>query len=555
MLILVATTLTVLFHARTASAQATVFKVSEGADSDVNLGVLSVGQSQHEGRHRFYATAQYPNALIQYTRLVVGPHGWPQSYLLQAGIQGQSIRIRVQRKDGVLLEKVSQGSAIKRYRFPLAKPVDFVDNNDLSGLQALLNRLAGKAIRGNRFRVFVPQAIGFGTLLVEKTGNAKITIGHSRQTVRFLQLRLQVNNQRVPIRVTLNPATNQLLQFSQLKTSVQITAQPRPRLGHAVTYRRCAVMTTISSTLVQHKSRSELMLPRMTQKPWPALLLIRSTRDLDPAERWPWRAPMNNIDQELANGLACRGVATLLLSRTPPHSATGRRSILQARARKIARGLATLANQPEVDPRRIFLAGNSIGGLLALYTLSGLHPRISGLILIDTPGKPLRKVLTQSIVESARREGAPDNRLAALRESLTQYFRGAVQNGGNLRLSGRSPAQPYPHLTNILLGILMLHPAALAARVHVPMLIVQGGKDLSVMPNNAILLAKAAPNAQRLTVANMTHSLVISRLPPLSALLTQPDQRVDERLISAIARWIKGNGKEKLKTASSRATY
>lgn len=556
MLASVAMALVALFNVRVALAQETIFDMQSGTVPSRQIGIFSLDQSQRKGFRLFYSTAQYPNALIQYTRLVVGPHGWPRSYLLQAGIQGRSIRIRVIRRNGVLLEKISQGSTVKRYRFPLTEPVDFVDNNDLAGLQALLDRLDGKVTRGEKIRVFVPQAIGFGTLLVEKSANGKMAIGRKRQAVRFLHLRLQVRKQRAPIRIASNPATHQLLQFSQLKTSVQITAKPNRSFSGAKNDRHCAVRARRFATFVHGKSRSELMLPVTGREPWPALLLISSTQDLAPSSRWPWRTPMISIDEELANGLACRGIATLLFSQASTQRDKSPRTALRRHAEGIASALTLLADQPGVDPNRVFLAGNAIGGLLALYTLSGLHPEPSGLILIDTPGKPLQDVLTQSLVESSRREGAPTNRLVALRRRLKQYFRRAAQNGVSRRFIEISPVEPYGHLTNILLGILTLHPADLVARAHLPILIVQGKKDLAVLPDNELQLSKAAPNAQHITLAEMTHSLVTSRLPPLSAALTKPDQRVDVGLIRVIARWIKGGSKGgALKTASNRASY
>lgn len=540
----------------TASAQETVFSIRENDGSSEQIGIFSLNGIRQNNHHLLYATAQYPNALIQYTRLLVGSHGWPRSYLLQAGIQGQTIRIRVQISAESLTEEVSQGKTTKRYRFRLTKPVDLIDNNDLTGFQALLDRVGGKAVRGEKFRVFVPQAISFGELQVERAEQAKIVIGRARETARILRLRLQLRNQQEPIQIAFDPVTHDLLQFSQLKTSVQITARPHTHIARTLpSHRHCVTETAISTPLDRKQSQFKLIKPAVGRSPRPAMLLIRSTPEMDPANHWPWKTPMSRIDDELAKGLACNGIATLLFSPTPNQFTVSPRTDLQQTARKIARGLTILADQPGVDPRRIFLAGNSIGGLLALYTISGINPQPSGLILIDTPGKPLQDTLTQSLVESARREGAPGHRLAALRAGLKEYFLKTKKNKGGRQQAKINSIQPYRVMTNILLGALTLNPAKLATQVHTPMLIVQGGKDLSVMPENARLLAEADPDAQRVNEPNMTHSLVTSRLPPLSAILTQPDQPVDPNLIRAISRWIEESSIKMPKTASNHVSY
>lgn len=517
------------------------------------VGVSSVGGASRNGGRVADASTELVDALIQHDRLWLDPEGWPVRYQLSANVQGHSTQIDVRRSQSRLIETVTQDGQRQTHAFPSPAPISFIDNNSLDGLQALLDQLHGKPEPGSKLQVFVPQAQSFGTLYFDNVRNTHERLDGERLAVRSISARLSVGHDSVPLTLWLNPADGRLLRFAQPRRQVTMTlrnaAQPAastPSLAETLTQQQhCLTTKPLRVPAGSTDLTGELTLPRQGKGPWPAVLLVPDRGVLDLNGYSVATPASDSIYKQLAYALACRGIAMLRYNKrsTSPNGGQRAATTVETDAKDIASLLNALDRQPWIDPHRLILAGHAEGGLTALYALNGLKPQPAALILLETPGEPLAQVLTDQWLTPARALGAETAQIESLHQTAEQALTAIRDSNGqqltlNGALAGNPLAQRLAPYAGLLRSELRLDPARLAATVNVPMLIVQGGKDLRIPPANAKLLQQADHRAQRLDFADMTDSLVSSPLPPLIAHFTQRGSRIEPALAPDMARWI-----------------
>ena len=215
---------------------------------------------------------------------------------------------------------------------------------------------------------------------------------------------------------------------------------------------------------------------------------------------------VNDHLRHLAEGLAAQGIATLRTDkRGIGASAAGApdESALtpQVYARDAADWLALLAARPDLGP--VSVIGHSEGALIA--TLAAQAQPVAALVLLAGAGDPADRMIARQLaaaefpaplqqasaaISTALRDGTP---LPAVPPELAALYRPSVQ--------------PY------LAAWFRLDPAAELARVPpgTAVMIVQGGTDLQVFPDQANRLAAARPDAPVLRMDGMNHVL---RLAP-----------------------------------------
>jgi len=147
-----------------------------------------------------------------------------------------------------------------------------------------------------------------------------------------------------------------------------------------------------------------------------------------------------------------------------------------------------------------WILGHSEGGMVAL--VAAQQPEgVCGVVLVSALGRPLGVVLREQLKANPANALLLPQALAAI-ESLE---RGKAVDASTLDpalLPLFSPkVQPY------LIDFLRLDPAALAAKVRVPMLIVQGDRDIQVSVADARALAAADPRATLAIVPGANHVL------------------------------------------------
>lgn len=151
--------------------------------------------------------------------------------------------------------------------------------------------------------------------------------------------------------------------------------------------------------------------------------------------------------------------------------------------------------------RCVWLLGHSEGGLIALATVARHPDSVCGLILVSTAGRPLGDVLSEQLHANPATAAIADAGDSAIR-SLSQ--------GQGVDVATLPPLLA-PLFNTAVQGFLMSlfaqDPAKLMAQVRVPVLIVQGERDLQVSPADAQRLKQAQPSATLALLPDTNHVL------------------------------------------------
>jgi len=210
--------------------------------------------------------------------------------------------------------------------------------------------------------------------------------------------------------------------------------------------------------------------------PFPGLALVHGSGPQDRDETIGGLRPF----QDLAQGLASRGIAVLRYDkRTKVYQKelAGRRDITVKEeviddALEAVRLLRATAG---IDRRRVFLAGHSLGAILAPH-LGVLDPALAGIVLLAAPSRPMSEVVRDQAQALLAPEATEAQRLAApgiLKEADAL---------ANLYAGGPGPA------SGTILGAAVSYwvdlksyrPAETARSLGMPVLILQGERDYQV---------------------------------------------------------------------------
>ena len=199
-----------------------------------------------------------------------------------------------------------------------------------------------------------------------------------------------------------------------------------------------------------------------------------------------------------------------------------------------------LADRKDVDPKRIAVIGHSEGGLVALIA-AAKDKRIAALGLIATPGMTgANVVLAQQKRLLDLTTLTPEEKQAKV--DAQKQIHQAVITGKGLELL--PPAVRRSVDNPEFQGILMSDPARLVPLVRQPLLIVQGGLDMQVEPQNADLLEalartrRNAPAVEVVKVPGINHLLVPATTGDVSEYADLKDKQVSAAVTAAIITWL-----------------
>lgn len=182
----------------------------------------------------------------------------------------------------------------------------------------------------------------------------------------------------------------------------------------------------------------------------PAIVLVHGSG----AETRDGGTPANPTFLLLANALANRGIAVLRYDKRGIGKSTGvPTEDWHPLGDDVRAAVAFLKRQPRIDARRIFVLGHSEGGTVVPLVANSLHVR--GIVLMAAPALPLHDILMQQGLD----------RMSAHEQ---QQLRAAFASYDNVV------------------------PAAVLARVRVPMLLLQGSKDGQVLATDFPHLVRGA---------------------------------------------------------------
>lgn len=183
----------------------------------------------------------------------------------------------------------------------------------------------------------------------------------------------------------------------------------------------------------------------------------------------------------------------------------------------------------------VWVLGHSEGGLVALE--SAQNPQgICGIILVSAAGRKLGDVLREQLRANPANAPLLSDALAAI---------DSLEAGKTVDVSAMHPALQKlfaPQVQPFLMNDMAMDPAKLAGSTKVPVLILQGGRDLQVSEADAKALAAAQPKAKLVLIPAMNHVLkdvASDDRAANAATYADPSIPVDSTLVGAIAGFVR----------------
>jgi pimeloyl-ACP methyl ester carboxylesterase len=278
--------------------------------------------------------------------------------------------------------------------------------------------------------------------------------------------------------------------------------------------------------------------------PVPIVLIISGSGPTDRDGNSAMRKGPNNSYKLLAEGLAAQGIASVRYDKRGIGE-TGKAMMLAAEKAKIMLHEEDLSFETYIDdavawgkklgadPRfsSLTVLGHSEGSLIGMVAAQRMSAR--AYVSIAGAGRPGQQVLLEQI----KSQLPPD-----LRKATEDIFE---QLAAGKRVESVPPALNFlcrPSVQPYMISWLRYNPAKEIARLHIPILIVQGTTDIQVSLQDAQALAGANPAAKLLLIDGMNHVLkTVSNEPnQQTSSYSDPTLPVAPGLIQEISKFVNG---------------
>ena len=243
----------------------------------------------------------------------------------------------------------------------------------------------------------------------------------------------------------------------------------------------------------------------------------------------------------LAEGLAAEGVTTVRIDKRGMFGSAGAAS--DANAVTIADYVTDTdawvkSVRAQTGASCIWLIGHSEGGLVALAAAQEVD-NLCGVVLVAAAGRPLGEVIKSQL----RANPANAQLLETANMAIDELTAGRRVDVATLP----QPLAPMfdPAVQGFLISTFPLDPAELAAEAQLPLLILQGGKDIQVSIEDAERLKAANPEATLIILPDANHVLKDVAGDNLSdnvAAYHASDLPLSKGLISGIAAFVRDFG-------------
>ena len=264
--------------------------------------------------------------------------------------------------------------------------------------------------------------------------------------------------------------------------------------------------------------------------PFPGVVLVHGS---GPNDRDETVGGMK-IFRDFAEGLASRGIAVLRYEkRTMQYrgktAALHGMTVNEETVDDAVRAAALLREQKEIDPKRVYVLGHSLGGYVA-PRIADEDGKLAGVILLAANARPLEDL----VLEQAEYIGVPPKDLEGVRTAVKRVK--ALEPGD----ADAPPLLGMP--AAYLLDLKGYDPVALAKKDSVPLLVLQGERDFQSTMKDFGLWKAGLAGARNVTFQsypNLNHFFVAGEGKSTEAEYKKPGHVAPE-VIETIAKWVGG---------------
>jgi hypothetical protein len=273
--------------------------------------------------------------------------------------------------------------------------------------------------------------------------------------------------------------------------------------------------------------------------PLPAVVLVQGSGPNDADETIGPNKPF----KDLAWGLASRGIVVLRYEkRTHKYAAQIAKDLANFTVKEevtddARSAVAVLSTRPEVDRKRIYVVGHSLGGMLAPRIADG-DDQIAGIIIMAGSTRPLGQMVVDQVKYLATLSGPAGDgakkQIEAAEKFAQDYDSPTLKLGETLSLLGATVPASY------VLDFRSYDPAATAARLKIPILVLEGESDYQVTKKDFEGWEKALAGHRNVTMKSypgLCHLFMPAGNPPSPADYDKPGH-VARSMLDDVVSWV-----------------
>jgi dienelactone hydrolase len=274
----------------------------------------------------------------------------------------------------------------------------------------------------------------------------------------------------------------------------------------------------------------------------PAIVLVHGSGPNDRDESVGGAKPF----RDLAWGLASKGIVVLRYDKrtmvyAQQMAALTDLTVKQETTDDAVAAAQLLRTQPEVDPKRVFVLGHSLGGTL-IPRIGEQLPWAAGFVVLAGAARPLEDLILEQSTYIASLQGTPS---AATQQKLDEV----KQQVALVKSPDLSPSTPAADLplgipATYWLDLRGYQPAAAAVKLPQPLLVLQGARDYQVTTADFALWQAALDGkagAKLILYPDLNHLFETGTGKSTPAEYQQTGH-VDAKVIDDVAAWV-GGGK------------
>lgn len=278
--------------------------------------------------------------------------------------------------------------------------------------------------------------------------------------------------------------------------------------------------------------------------PFPGIVLVHGSGPADGDET----IGPSKVFKDPAWGLASRGTTVLRYAKRTrqygPAAAprNGELTVNDTTVNDARAAVALLAAQPEIDPHRVFVLGHSRGGEMA-PRIAATNPDVAGIVIMAGPTRPEGQIWVDqvkyltSVEDPTTPQAKQEVQVAETSEQMIASPTFGPRRIVTTPSGARIPGSYY-------LNLRTYYPAQVAAKLKIPILVLQGGQGYQVTCVDHAGWQRGLKNDLKVSFnfyPEFTHLFMPSQSKG-TALGTPADYEspghVDEAVINDIANWV-----------------